>query len=270
MSRINLCEPWNSLTHVKNVVVYEQPLNERVRTLLRLAFLFRQATHRLRGTSTWDSRATLASLNEILDVLGRSDLKTELLKELERHQLGLGRLRAVAGVDQERLENILTELGRHQARLHGSTTQLGQVLRDNEFLASLRQRSNIAGGTCDFDLPGYHYWLQQAAEQRVQQLSEWLATLDEIRAPVDLLVNLIRESATPTREQAAAGFFQRALDTATPYQLIRVALPADAQYFAEISGGKHRFSVRFLEPQGHARPRQVEHDVDFQLFCCAL
>jgi len=253
-----------------DLVYYEQPLNERMRSFLRLDFLFRQAAHTLEGESRWDSRATLGSILEILDVLGRSDLKTELLKDLERHQTALARLRRASAVDQPRLESILERLGHYQEQLHADLQALGQGLRDNEFLAGIRQRASVAGGSCDFDLPAYHHWLQQSAAQRIAQLTEWLASLETVRAPVELLVHLVRESAHPSEEAAEAGFFQRSLDAGGGFQLVRVGLPADAPYFAEISAGKHRFTVRFLEPQGQSRPRQVGEPVAFQLCCCAI
>lgn len=255
---------------VSKPTVYEQALNERIRTFLRLDFLFRQAAHRLRGTSVWDSRTTLASLMDILEVLSRTDMKTELLKELERHQLGLAPLRTVKGVDTQRLDDILGELTRHQQGLHTSKLALGHQLRDNEFLTGIRQRSNVPGGTCDVDLPAYHHWLQHDAQSRTAQLGTWYASLDEVRQPVELLLGLVRESSRPSTQCAEAGFYQQALDSGVSYQMIRVAVPSGMPYFAEISGGRHRFSVRFMHQPPGARPRQVDEDVDFQLYCCAL
>ena len=40
-------------------VLYEQPLNERIRSFLRLEYLFQQAAYHLSLQSEWDSRATL-------------------------------------------------------------------------------------------------------------------------------------------------------------------------------------------------------------------
>jgi cell division FtsZ-interacting protein ZapD len=95
---------------VENYIIYEQPLNERIRNFLRLEHLFQQAFYTLRGYSVWDSRATITGLIDILDILSRSDLKTELLKELERHQAALAKLKDIPGVDREQLESILAQL----------------------------------------------------------------------------------------------------------------------------------------------------------------
>lgn len=252
------------------LIYYEQPLNERIRGFLRLEFLFRQANHTLHGESRWDSRATLTCIIDIIEVLNRTDLKTELLKELDRHQTVLAPLRQTSAVDQQRLEDILDRLGNYQERLHTDMQALGHSLRDNEFLTGIRQRAGVPGGSCDFDMPALHYWLEQRAETRVAELQAWLTSLEDVRAPIELLVHLVRESGSPTEAFAESGFFQKTLDAGVAFQLIRVGLATDAPLFAEISAGKHRFTVRFLQQQGASRPRQVSEDVSFQLCCCAL
>jgi cell division protein ZapD len=57
-------------------VVYEQPLNERVRTFLRLEFLFQQHHHHRADKTHWGVRATLRALLDIYTVVSRSDLAT--------------------------------------------------------------------------------------------------------------------------------------------------------------------------------------------------
>lgn len=252
-------------------ICYEQPLNERIRTFLRLEFLFKQTDHSLHGDSVWDSRATLASLLEILNIFSRSDLKTEVMKELERHTANLARLEQNPEVDRSRLEAILDELDLLIDHLHTTNGQIGQHLKQNEFLNSIVQRSAIPGGTCDFDLPAYHFWLAQPAEQRTQLLIEWLSAFDAIRQSIELVLRLTRQSAVTIRELASAGFYQRALDVNLPCQIVRVALPIAAPYYAEISGGRHRFTVRFLEQKDPAsRPTQTDQDIEFDLACCII
>lgn len=251
-------------------ITYEQPLNERIRTLLRLEFLFRQADHTLERDSPWDSRATIADLIEILNVFSRGDLKTELIKELERLAGTLSRLESNPEVDQSKLGEILARVDSLVDRLYLQQGQIGQELRDNEFLNSIKQRTAIPGGTCDFDLPAYHHWLQRPPAERSAELRRWFATFDNYRASIDLIMGLVRESATRSRETATGGFYQQSLDTSVPYQLIRVTLPEDSPCFAEISGGKHRFTVRMMELRGYERPAQTGNDVDFVLGCCAI
>ncbi len=251
-------------------ITYEQPLNERIRTFLRLEFLFGQVDHSLAADLEWDSRTSIANLIEILNVFSRTDLKTEVIKELERLAGTLSRLESNPEVDRGKLSEILDDIDLLSDRLHLSQGQVGQELKGNEFLNAIRQRSSIPGGTCDFDLPAYHFWLQKPGEERDAEIRHWLSAFDNYRAAIDLNLRLIRESAVKSKEVAVGGFYQQSLDSALPFQLIRVTLPGDAPCFAEISGGKHRFTVRMMEMRGYERPSQAAGDIEFKLGCCAI
>lgn len=252
-------------------ICYEQPLNERVRTLLRLEFLFNQANAHIYRHSPWDSRAAINTLFDIAEVFTRADLKNEILKEMERQAALLEKLAENPHVDKKRLEEILNEMDLLIDRLYTLRNQ-DMDLRTNDFLSSIKQRINIAGGCCDFDLPAYHHWLSQPEEQRVVDLQQWLAPFDAIHQSVRLILRLIRESGHTTQEVAEDGFFQKSLDANanSNCQMVRVTLPAGSTCFAEISGGKHRFTIRLMEPDLHDRPTQMTETVNFKLTCCML
>ena len=252
-------------------ITYEQPLNERIRTFLRLEFLCMQAAHYMEGGSVWDSRAALNALMDIHSIFGRSDLKSEILKEMDRHTANLARLEQNPNVDRARLGKILDELDVRIDQLHSLSGQVGQALRDNEFINSIKQRSTIPGGTCDFDLPAYHYWLQRPSATRKSDLERWLGEFSTVSTAIGLILRLIRESAPSARAIAEEGFFQKSLDSSVPFQLIRVTLPHEAPYFAEISAGKHRFTVRIMQYlAAEQRPVQVDQDIEFELACCVI
>lgn len=252
-------------------VIYEQPLSERMRAFLRLEFLLARARHLLPGADRWSSRGALEALIDVLVVIGRSDLKKELLKELDRQAVTLEGLARHPRVDQRRLGEVLDRVRSVLASLRDADSTLGQELRDDEFLSAVRQRSSVPAGTCDFDMPEFHYWLERPAEQRIEDLTRWLSAFDDLSEAISLCLELVRESAVQTHEVADAGFFQKNLDASSPVQMIRVALPPSAGWYPEISAGKHRFTVRFMRPgNGASRPAQIEEDAEFDLLCCAL
>lgn len=252
-------------------IIYEQPLNERIRTFLRLEFLFARVDSALQGNSELENRNAIDGLLNILSVFERSDLKSEIIKELERLITNLSALENVPGVDSQALDELLAELDQSMDALHLKKSAIGQSLKENDFLYSIRQRSSIAGGTCDFDLPTYHFWLQHTAdEQRMKQLQAWLSQFTVARSAINMSLRLIRGSTGFLPTSAEAGFFQRSLDSNQPNQLIRVKLPSSADYFPEISGGKHRFTVRFMQFDISQRPQQINSTIDFSLSCCAM
>lgn len=252
-------------------IKYEQPLNERVRTFLRLEFLFRQVEHYQKGMSEPDLRVIMNTLFDIADLIGRSDIKGELIKELEKQNTALEALQGKAGVDPDRLAAILDDISSYLAELRSAQYQPGQALRQDELLATVKQRNTIPGGTCNFDLPSYYHWLHRSHEEHAARLEQWQGDLAVIRNSVYLALHMLRNGSRPSTETAENGFFQKGLEAGNSCQMIRVLLPEDAAYYPEISGGKHRFTVRFMEqPDTSRRPAQVKRDIEFQLHCCTL
>ena len=252
-------------------VFYEQPLSERIRAFLRLEFLFERAEFQIMSDDPWASRGAMESIIDVLAVMSRSDMKKELLKELERQGATLEALASNPNVDERRLEFTLETVRRVCRTLYEGEKIPGIDLRENELFSMVRQRSSIPAGTCAFDLPGYHYWLQRPAHCRMKDLREWLSKLDQFREAISLCLKLVRESAGPTREVACGGFYKKTLEASAHCQMIRVALSPSAECYPEISAGRHRFTVRFMNPvQGSARPTQVEGDIEFELLCCLL
>jgi len=256
---------------VDDYLVFEQPLNERVRTFLRIEHLFTMIHHYSEMPDAWDTRLTISALLELNDLLNRSDIKTEVIKELERHASTLTALNDNPGVDSERLKKVLDNINEYLLTLRDNACQPGLSLRSNELITSIKQRISIPGGTCNFDLPNYHHWLHKPTKVREQHVREWQNDLLIIKNSVRLALNMIRNSTNPSREIATNGFYQKPVDANLAHQLIRIKLPGDAKYFPEISGGKHRFSVRFMEQSSTTiRPAQSEEDIEFELHCCVL
>lgn len=250
-------------------VDYEQPLNERLRTYLRLEFLFRQAQYHQQGTDAWSTRAAMNSMLEILAITARGDCRTDALKELERQLAVLNEFRNKSGVDGERLQNIMARLTHHRTELNSVGGVFMQGLRDSEFLSAIRHRSAIPGGTCGFDLRDYFHWLNQGFEVRKADLDGWMEHIRILCEAVIYLLWVTRQNARPRREVAVGGSFQLNLDRDSHCQLLRITLPAGTDLFPEISGSHYRCSIRFLRWQGaQTRPIQSEQDVPFLLTTC--
>jgi cell division FtsZ-interacting protein ZapD len=70
------------------LVLYEYPFNEGIRTMLRLEHLFDRLGQLVARDEAVDHHFALATIFEIMDVASRADLKSDLLKEMERHRTG--------------------------------------------------------------------------------------------------------------------------------------------------------------------------------------
>jgi cell division protein ZapD len=251
-------------------LIFEQPLNERMRTFLRLDFLYNQALYHNETGSQWGSRAAMTSLIDILAVITRSDLRSDALKEIERQLQLLSEYQSRPGVDAQRLKTFITNLGRLRSDLMNAGVACQQPLRDSEFLNAIKHRSSIPGGTCEFDLPDYLYWLSEPDETRMQAFNQWLAVLRPLCDAVAELLWLTRQFGRTRPECARGGTFTITFDRDNPLQLLRIVLPAESGLYPEVSGSHHRCSVRFLTWKGLSeRATQTSEDVSFQLTTCA-
>lgn len=257
---------------MKKKITYEQPLNDHIRYLLRLAHLFEGIQYWLKGPTAWDSRAAIELINELLEMLNKIDLKDELIHDLDHHIRGLERWRSLPKVDNERLDQLQQHAQTIRAQLTQFDPRYPEQIAQYSLLASIRQRSNIIGGSARSDLPSYHFWLNHPPKQRVDELNGWLAPLEALREAIAFTLYMVRNNAVSVQGKAMAGFFQSSLDVSQgEYQLIQVLLPIDHDCYPEINGGKQRFTIRFYEqPDTKERALQTEQDVNFELCCCLL
>ncbi len=252
----------------ERLLVFEFPLSERIRIFLRLEQLFRQIDYFMDRDCVWDRRAAITMLLDVLTIFSRNDLKSEILKELDRHSGVLTRIARSQGVDHEKLHFLRGQIDKISHDLYAINGKIGLGLMENELFKSIAQRSSIPGGTCAFDLPEYHYWLEKDAQKRHADLIEWTQPFTPIREAVDLILRFIRQSSVPVQKTANGGYFQQALDRSLPTQLLCVSIAESMPYFAEISGGKHRFTVRFMTVEKNERPVQTGNDIQFLLTQC--
>lgn len=251
-------------------ICYEQPLNERMRTFLRLEHLFAQTDHHRVDTSEWGVRATMVSILDIFTILSRHDVRTECLKELDNFYTTLAQLNEHQGVDRSRLDDILHQLSSVTQAMKRIQPQFAAYfMRDNELLNALNNRHAIPGGTCGFDLPNYRFWLNRPAEVREDNIRNWLHEVAPFRDSVRIILQLFRDSTCAENHVAQGGVLVHNTEAGT--QLLRVLVPEHEYVFPEISAGRHRSTIRFMEQSGaNLQVNQTGRDIPFQMACCRL
>ncbi|MDR5772574.1 MULTISPECIES: cell division protein ZapD [unclassified Caballeronia] len=251
------------------MILYEYPFNERIRTLLRLEDLFERFTFFLTQEDPREHHVALITLFEIAEVAGRTDLKADLMKELERQRQTLAPFRGNPGIEQEALEAVLGEIEQTLAGLADMHGKTGQHLADNEWLASIRSRTIIPGGTCKFDLPSYYAWQQLPVEERRQEIAKWVMPMLALRDAAAIVLRLARESGQASKVMAMQGSYQQMLSGRT-YQLMQVRVSQEVRMIPEASANKYMLWVRFTVQDGDLKPRAVDVDVPFHLTLCSL
>jgi cell division protein ZapD len=255
---------------VSILVTFEHPLNERIRTFLRIEHLDEQLRHFQKQTDLAALRMAINTLLDLITITARSDLKNDILKELDRIFNVLKRVGNQPSVNPRALEQILENVYLATGSLRRFHSPIGLNAREDEFLKAISQRSSLPGGACSFDLPQYHYWLLQAPDVHQARFAHWLSDLEPAIEAVQLILSLVRSSAATRSVTAVEGFFQEALIPDAPTQLLRVRVATTHCRYPEISGHKNRYSVRFMAINAEGRTHQCTADVPFNLTCCVF
>lgn len=255
-------------TPVATQIVFEHPLNERIRTFLRLEHLFEKIEFFTPQYDPWATRVAVEALLDVASITARSDIKSEIVKELDRNTSTLKRLASQPSVDPSALDRVLADLRQAAAGIQALQGPIGQSAREDDLLKAVSQRSSLPGGACSFDLPQYHHWLIQSPDRRQSRVDQWLRDLRPAELAIRLILSLARASANPREVVAERGFFQEALDPQAPAQLLRIGLNGTHNLYPEVSGHKTRYSIRFLSPESRGRPAPVTEDLPFRLTCC--
>jgi cell division protein ZapD len=251
------------------LVLYEYPFNEGIRTMLRLEHLFDRLGQLVPRDAAVDHHFALATVFEIMDVASRADLKSDLLKELERHKAQLNSYRGNPHISEAALDEVVARIDQAFNGLNQLQGKAGQALASNDWLMSVRSRISIPGGTCEFDLPAYYAWQQLPAERRRADLAGWITSLSPLALALHVLLGLLRDSGAPQRAMATAGHYQQGLPNGKVYQLLRVRVEGPDGPVPEITGHRLMVSVRMMRPDAEGRLRASGVDTPFELTLCA-
>jgi cell division protein ZapD len=254
--------------HDPGVILYEYPFNERIRTYLRLEHLFLRLNELIPREHPLDHHYALATIFEVMDVAARADLKSDVMKDLERQKQALNGYRGNPAIAEGVLDEVIAQLDACFGTLNRIPGKAGQPLTENEWLMSIRSRVGIPGGTCEFDLPGYYAWQHLDAGERRADLERWALTLAPLAEAIHLLLKLLRDSGTPQMVMSGAGQFQQALPQGRTFQLLRLRIDPTLGLVPEISGNRLMVSVRLMK-QDKERMQASQDSAPFELTLCA-
>lgn len=246
------------------MIVYEYPLNEQIRTFLRLRKLFERFNFFVSKTEMADHHAALQHLFEILEATTRGDVKMDLIQALSRQVQQLRGFINNPLVDQGFLQETLNHLERSISALSQMKGKLGDKLRTQDWLYTIKLRSTIPGGMTDFDLPSYHFWLGQEPAVRTRDLSEWYGDFRPISEGIELLYGLMVQSGKTHSGVAYQGSFQQE-KLGLDIKLLRVVIQEPHHVYPEISASKYMLSMRFLCFDWKVGMVQTNESVIFQL-----
>jgi cell division protein ZapD len=250
------------------VILYEYPFNERIRTYLRLEFLFQRLGQLMVRDAPLDHHFALVTLFDVLEVTSRADLKSELLKDLERQKTQFASFRGNPSISEASLDAVLGRLDEAFNQFSRQHSKPGHELLANEWLMSVRGRATVPAGTCSFDLPSYHVWLHHSPTERRADLERWTRSFTPLINALVLLLQLLRDSGKPQKVMTADGQFQQMLPQGRVFQLLRLQIDVALNLAPEISGNRLMASVRLLRHEADGRLVLAREAVPLEVALC--
>ena len=251
-----------------HLIHYEYPLNERIRTLLRLECLFQKALYFIALDEALPHQTALFAIFDIVEVAARADLKSDLLQELERQRHNLDSLRGNQAIDQDKLDEVLAEISHCLKSVHNLAGRPDLPTKEHEWLASVKQRANIPGGVSGFDLPVFYYWLNSPTSQRRADLTSWITPMLPIYRGLSIILKLLRESGQSLPTIATKGSYQQML-AGRNAQLLKISLNKTLTCVPETSANKYALSIRFIGI-GPTGSLPCTENIEFNLSFCNL
>ena len=252
------------------MILYEYPFNERVRTYLRLEHLFARLGQLLERDEALDHHFVFVTMFEIIEVAARAELKSDVLKDLEKHKQHMIAYRGNPGIAPDVLEGVIAQIESAFAAVNTQTGKAGAALNDNEWMTSVRSRIAIPAGTCEFDLPAYFHWQHHSPARRREDLMRWASSLWPLAQAINLLLKMLRDTGSAQKVMAIGGQFQQHLPQGRSFQLLRLRIDETLDLVPEISGNRLIVSVRLLRPsQDDKMPATAAVDAGFELTLCS-
>ena len=225
----------------------------------------------LRAPTRSTTTSRCCTLFEILEVAGRADLKSDLLQELERQKQVLLSFRNNPEISEEALTGVLRDIEQAAAALFSMTGRIGQYLRENEWLMSIKQRTGIPGRRLRVR-PALLPLLAAPPGRGAHRPARRAGPARSIRcatAPRSSCASCAsRASRRACRRRWARSSRCSGGKTA---QMLRVRLEPGLPCVPEISANKYVLNIRFLAQNGEeTRAKTADWDVGFELTFCNL
>lgn len=252
--------------------IYEHPFGERIKLLLRLEIIFAQAIEHKSARDQYETQMCLDALFALLNLTNRYELRSVMLKELERIGGLLQHLKKSQKVSMGRVEKTLADLAHCKTILHSLDSKHIDRLRNIEFLNAIKLRNIHETGSYLFEIPELQHWLLQNAEHRAEKIEQWLNDFTPFKTTIDFLLQLVRDSAKADTCTAAGGIYIKTAESkAQTNKLLRIIVDERHDVYPSVSGDGYRFVVRFMEhKQADTRALQTKKSIDFKLFSCGI
>ena len=247
------------------VSIYEEPAQEKIRKFIRIEALFARIIFFKSKENKIESYQSIFALCELHELLSRSDIKSELIREIETHNTYFKKIKDLPGADSDKLHSILEK----QKALLDLTYSVKSNYLDyleNDIVFKTLSKNTLS----QIQPSSVEFWFTRDIMFRETQIDLWIEPLMFIKKSIDFILDVVRKSGNIQDKLATKGFIIEKLDQKKNILLIRVTLTSDVYYYPQISVGKQRLNIMFMTKDDKNNFIPHQEDVSFVLSICSL
>ena len=243
--------------------IYEQPVDERIRKFLRFENIYMKINNHKDIDSKYDAYSVLLNISELFINLTRSEIKRDLISEIETHKVRYQEYIKFDGADKIKLNSIMEKQNAILKTLHDLEANYLNVLKRDELLQTIIKHINTSCADLE-------YWLSRDHDFRKNQINLWLELIKPIENSIFFCLDLLRKSTETFEITAKDGMYLFKMDTEKKIRLLRVTMKTDNYFFPKISVGPQRATIAFMTIDDNNKIIRLNQDINFVLDICYI
>ena len=238
------------------MIKYEFPLNEKIRKFLRIEELFQKSDHQLKSNYKFHEHNAFELIFNLMATASRSDLKVELLQELERQNIKILQKRQT-----QTNGKLIKQINVIKNRLEKNHLQPGYFFGDDRLMQEIKSRSDSPYGILSVDFPYFKFWLENEKEVvRRAYFKKRLEPFQVVKDAINIILLLLRQDLSLETVRTNKGFFQIKLNPISKNDLVVVALNAGSRIIPDISSNKYAINIQFSD----TKHRKIDKEIKFK------
>ena len=238
------------------MINYEFPLNEKIRKFLRIEELFQKMDMQIKTNHKFHDYTMFEIIFNLMATASRSDLKVELIQELEKQFIKISKKR-----NTEANKKIINEIKKIKVSLEKNQLQPGYFFGDDRLIQEIKSRSDSPFGILSVDFPAFKYWLENEKKLfRQNYFKKRLEPFLVIKDAINMILMLLRKDLVLQSVKTNKGFFQIKLNPLTKSDLVTVSLSFGSKIIPDVSSNKYAINIQFADTKN----KKIDKEIKFK------
>ena len=247
----------------RTTMIYEMPLNGRMRHFLRYEYLVNEIEARFLAKQDCSVIDILRLLHSLIEINTNNDMRGEIMQHLNWQYQQLRELEGQPEVDQVLLEKKMQEKKQVLAEIEALSIPI-TMYHNHYLLSTTKSCVGIIGGLASFHLPMFATWATLPLDRRQADLKEWYAPFKDLYKGIKNILSMTRSSQEFRAYQSETGYYMEDFSPPKNYQMIRISV--NRGIFPRLSASPSRLIVYFFTmPDFEEQPQQVRTFINFEM-----